>query len=136
MPTLQQLLYAIIQSNLLVCIVAVDKFCMQYCNCQSLYAILSLPNNNHNPNNKTTITVVGLRLSNRWEHHPPTTRNSKPHDRAEIEQKLENKSYQSIYQETPTPKIARQGPKKSKMTPKLSRNKMAEFKVTKKIKFV
>ena len=40
--------------------------------------LLSQPNNNHNPNNKTTITVVGLRLSNRWEtttttttHHPP-----------------------------------------------------------------
>ena len=32
--------------------------------------ILSQPNNNHNPNNKTTITVVGLRLSNRWEYHP------------------------------------------------------------------
>ena len=44
---------------------------------------LSQPNNNHNPNNKTTITVVGLRLSNRWEHHhhhpppppPPQTQN-------------------------------------------------------------
>ena len=34
---------------------------------------LSQPNNNHNPNSKTTITVVGLRLSNCWEyhHHPP-----------------------------------------------------------------
>ena len=29
--------------------------------------LLSQPNNNHNPNNKTTIIVVGLRLSNRWE---------------------------------------------------------------------
>ena len=27
-----------------------------------------------NPKNKTTITVVGLKQSNRWEyHHPPTT---------------------------------------------------------------
>ena len=61
--------------------------------------ILSQPNNNHNPNNKTTITVVGLRLSNHWEyhHHPPTPTpthtNSKLHDRAEIEQNSENKSY-------------------------------------------
>ena len=45
---------------------------------------LSQPNNNHNPNNKTTITVVGLRQSNRWEP-PPTTTNSKLHDRTEIE---------------------------------------------------
>ena len=31
----------------------------------SLYRdILSQPNNNHNPNNKTNKTVVGLRLSN------------------------------------------------------------------------
>ena len=62
--------------------------------------LLSQPNNNFNPNNKTTKTVVGLRLSNRWEtthhHHPPTTThhtNSKLHDRAEIEQNSENKSY-------------------------------------------
>ena len=58
--------------------------------------LLSQPNNNHNTNNKTTITVVGLRLSNRWEPptHPPTiTTNSKLHDRAEIEQNSENKSY-------------------------------------------
>ena len=48
----------------------------------------------NNPNNKTTITVVGLRLSNRWEPPSPTThRNSKLHDRAEIEQNSENKSY-------------------------------------------
>ena len=33
-----------------------------------------------------------------------------------------------------TPKIARQGPKKSKMTPKLSQNKMSELKVTQKMK--
>ena len=52
---------------------------------------LSQSNNNHNPNNKTTKTVVELGLSNRWEHHhrPPSTL----HDRAEIEQKSENKSY-------------------------------------------
>ena len=38
-----------------------------------LSRFLSQPNNNHNPNNKTTITVVGLRLSNSWEPPPPTT---------------------------------------------------------------
>ena len=32
---------------------------------------LSQPNNNHNSNDKTTKTVVGLRLSNRWEPLPP-----------------------------------------------------------------
>ena len=30
---------------------------------------LSPPNNDHNPNNETTITVVGFRLSNCWKHH-------------------------------------------------------------------
>ena len=34
-------------------------------------SLLSQPNNNHNPNNKTTITTVGLRQSNHWEHPPP-----------------------------------------------------------------
>ena len=34
------------------------------------------------------------------------------------------------------PKIARQGPKKSKMTPKLSQNQMSELKETKKMKVV
>ena len=71
----------------------------------TLYAILlSQPNNNHNPNNKTTITVVGLRQSNRWEHHLPTTtthhRNSKLHDRVEIEQTQKTKVI-SLYEETP-----------------------------------
>ena len=37
----------------------------------TLYGILSQANNNHNPNNKTTITVVGLKLINRWEPPPP-----------------------------------------------------------------
>ena len=37
---------------------------------------LSQPNNNHNPNNKTNKTVVGLRLSNRSEpHHTPNSEN-------------------------------------------------------------
>ena len=65
-------------------------------NFSSVYIILSQPNNNLNPNNKTTKTVVGLRLSNRWEYPPPpstTHTNSKLHDRAEIEQYSENKSY-------------------------------------------
>ena len=56
-------------------------------------SLLSQPNNNHNPTNKTTITVVGLGQSNRWEPPPPHTTNSKLHDRAEIEQNSENKSY-------------------------------------------
>ena len=63
-----------------------------------LELILSQPNNNYNPNNKTTITVVGMSLSNRWENtttttHPHHHTNSKLNDRAEIEQNSENKSY-------------------------------------------
>ena len=54
---------------------------------------LSQPNNNHNPNNKTTKTVVGLGLSNRWDELPP---HSKLQDRTEIEQSVENKSCLSI----------------------------------------
>ena len=38
--------------------------------------------------------------------------------------------------QTPTPKIAHQGPKKSKMTPKLSQNQMSEMEETKKMKVV
>ena len=60
------------------------------------FLFLSKSNNNHKPNNKITITLVGLRLSNRWEPPPTTTTtttNSKLHDRAEIEQNSENKSY-------------------------------------------
>ena len=90
---------------------------------------LSEPNNNHNPNNKTTITVVGLRLSNRWEHHhpPTTTTNSKLHDRGWIEPYSENKSYHSIWGEpknvfnsTPTPKIPPWGPKIEKNDTKMT----------------
>ena len=62
------------------------------------FIVLLQPNNNHNPNNKTNITVVGLRQSNRWnttthqqQHPQPPTINSKLHDRAEIEQNSENK---------------------------------------------
>ena len=64
---------------------------------------LSQSNNNHNPNNKTTINVVGLRQSNHWnttthqqQHPQPPTINLKLHDRAEIEQNSENKSHWSI----------------------------------------
>merc|ERR1712121_569301 len=87
------------------------------------FKFLSQPNNNYNPNNKTTITVVGLRLSNRWEyhHHPPTHTNSKLHDRAEIEQNSENKSYYSIlgdpktvFEPYPNPKNSPLGPQKVK----------------------
>ena len=53
--------------------------------------LLSQPNDNHNPSNKTTKTVVGLRLSNRWEYHPHHHTNSRLHDRAEIEQNSETK---------------------------------------------
>ena len=53
----------------------------------SVDKLLSQPDNNHNPNNKTTITVVELRLGNRWEPPPPPTthRNLKLHDGAEME---------------------------------------------------
>ena len=37
---------------------------------------------------------------------------------------------------TPTPKIAHQGPKNSKITPKLSQNQMSELKETQKMKVV
>ena len=53
-------------------------------------SILSQPNNNHNPNNKTTITLVGLKLSNRWKHHPPPPPQTQNYM---IEQNSENKSY-------------------------------------------
>ena len=55
------------------------------------------PTTTTTPKNKITITVVGLRLSNRWEpppiYLPPTTGTKKLHDRTEIEQNSENKSY-------------------------------------------
>ena len=51
------------------------------------FHIWSQPNN-HNPNNKTTKTVVGLTLSKHWE--PPTHHHQKPkiHERTRIEQNL------------------------------------------------
>ena len=39
--------------------------------------ILSQPNNNYNPNIKTTKTVVGLRKSKRWEPHPHPNKTTK-----------------------------------------------------------
>ena len=68
----------------------------QYC-CKIVVTARQQPQ----PQQQTTITVVGLRLSNRWEYHhhnhphphPHHHTNSKLHDRAEIEQNSENKSY-------------------------------------------
>ena len=57
------------------------------------FPLMLQPNNNHNANNITTKTVVGLRLSNRWETTTTTTKNSKLNDIVEIEQISENKSY-------------------------------------------
>ena len=75
-----------------------DNLPMHYSSCiHFIWNLLSQPNNNHNPNNKTTITVVGLIQSNRWEPaSPPIQKNSKLYDRAEKEQNLENKNYWSI----------------------------------------
>ena len=54
------------------------------------------PNNKRNPYNKLTLAVVGLRQSNRWGYHVPTTTithtNSKLHDRVEIQQNSEIES--------------------------------------------
>ena len=97
------------------------------------------------PNNKTTISVVGLRQSNRWEHHhPPTTTGTQNYMIEQKQSKTQKTKVISLYQETPkqflnptpTPKIACQGPKTSKMTPKLSQNQMSESKVTQKMKVV
>ena len=107
--------------------------CQHHFDSFTFLTFLSQPNNNHNPNNKTTITVVGLRLSNRWEYHPhPPTHththhtNSKLHDRAEIEQNSENKSCQSIlgdpktvFEPCPNPKNTPLGPQKVKNDPKI-----------------
>ena len=81
---------------------------------------MSQPNNNHNPNNKTIITVVGLRKSYRWEHHHTPTNthhhtNSKLHDRTEKERNSKEKVI-SLYEET------------QKLTPKLSQNQKSELK--------
>ena len=66
------------------------KWCMKVTSHDSkLGVLLSQPNNNYNPNYKTTKTLVWLRLNNGREttHH----RNSKLHDRAKIEQYSEKK---------------------------------------------
>ena len=59
---------------------------------------MSQPNNNHNPDKKKTITLVGLKLSNHWE--PPQTQIQ----HYMIEQKwsdtLETKVI-GLYEETP-----------------------------------
>jgi len=43
---------------------------------------------------------------------------------------LDEQTPKQLSNPTPTPKIAHQGPKTSKMTPKLSQNQISEFKVT------
>ena len=43
---------------------------------------------------------------------------------------LHNETSEQFFIPTPAPKIARLGPKKSKMTPKLSQNQMSELKQT------
>ena len=54
--------------------------------------------NNHNPNNKTTEIVVGLRLSNCWESHH-THHKLKTHDRVEMEHYSKTKVV-VLYKET------------------------------------
>ena len=49
---------------------------------------------------------------------------------------LHNQTPKQFLNPTPTPKIAHWGPKKSKMTPILSPNKMSELEETKKMKVV
>ena len=49
---------------------------------------------------------------------------------------IHEQTMKQFFNPTPTPKIAHQGPKTSKMTPKLSQNQMSEFKVTQKMKVV
>ena len=63
-------------------------------------AKLSQPNNNHNPNNKTTITVVGLRLSNRWEPPPTTTTQTQNYMIEQKWRKTEKTKAISLYEET------------------------------------
>ena len=50
--------------------------------------------------------------------------------------KLHEQTLKQCMNPSPTPKIAPQGPKKSKMTPKLSQNQTSELKETKKMKVV
>ena len=78
-----------------------------------LGVLLSQPNNNYNPNYKTTKTLVWLRLNNGREttHH----RNSKLHDRAKIEQYSEKKLSIFIMR----PKNSLLGPQIVKTTPKI-----------------
>ena len=49
---------------------------------------------------------------------------------------LHDQTKKQLLNHTLTPKIANQGTKKSKMTPKLSQNQMSELKETKKMKVV
>ena len=89
---------------------------------------MSQPNNNHNPNIKTTITAVGLmRLSNRWEYHPHHHTNSRLHDRAEIEQNSETKVInlgdpKTVFEPYSNSKNSPLGPQKVKNDPKIKSN--------------
>ena len=61
----------------------------------------SQPNNNknHNPDNKTTKTVVGLILSNRWE--PPTTTETQNYMIEKKQSKTQKAKVIGLYEETP-----------------------------------
>ena len=54
--------------------------------------LLSQPNNNNNPNNKSNKIVVGLRLSNHWESHSRSngthSRSNSTHSRSKSHPKL------------------------------------------------
>ena len=99
-------------------VIEVTFHCLKHA-IKSTLTFLSQPNNNHNPNNKATITVVGLRLCNHWEPPPPPpppqTQNYM------IELKLSNSQKTkviSLYKETPiqffdqilAPKSGKKGP--------------------------
>ena len=91
---------------------------------------MSQPNNNQNPNNKITKTVVGLRLSNHWK--PPRTTGTQ---NCRIEQKyskIQKTKVISLYEETPklepNTKKSPLGLKKAKNDPKLSQNQKSELK--------
>ena len=103
---------------------------------------------------ETLCTLMCLRSSNKYRMISNKvlrdfllTTTTKQTQNYMIEQKKKNTlktKVISLYQETPkqflnptpTPKIARQGPKKSKMAPKLSQNQISESKVTQKMKVV
>ena len=103
--------------------------------------ILSQPNNYHNPNNKTTITVFGQRQSNRWEPPPTGTQNYMIEQKQSKTQKTKvisqyEETPKQFLNPTPTPKLANQVPTNSKMTQKLSQNQKLQWKTTQNTKVV